>query len=182
MSVRTNRAQVRQDFSKFQIGCNSGSAYETRVLEKQLRRALCVHKPIPAVMIGCGNWARALLANPALSARGTFVIKRVYSPIRINEVKTVSGHRVHSPTQLARYLEKEQIRAVVVASPAPEVKHLFGVLEFSPVVVLLNFSPYRPELTPGIKVFSFDLQVRLDLAAYHAANAEIPVVPENALL
>jgi NADH/NAD ratio-sensing transcriptional regulator Rex len=182
MAVRTNAAQVRKDFSEFQIGSDSSSRYDTHVLERQLRRALCVNKPIPAVIIGCGDWARALLENPALSARGTLVIKRVFSSIRINEVKTVSGHRVHSPTRLARYLEKEQIRVAVVASSAPEVKHLFGVLEFSPVTVLLNFSPFRPKLTPGVKVFSFDLQVRLDLAAYHVANAQIPVVPENALL
>jgi NADH/NAD ratio-sensing transcriptional regulator Rex len=182
MAVGTNATQLRKDFSEFQIGSDSSNGYDTYVLEKQLRRALCVHRPIPAVMIGCGDWARALLKNPALSARGTFVIKRVFSSNGINKVKSVNGHRVHSATRLARYLEKERIRAAVIASSAPEVSDLFGVFKFPPVMVLLNFSPFRPELTPRIKVFSFDLQVRLDLTAYHVANAQIPVVAENALL
>ena len=133
-------------------------------------------------MIGTGECAAMLLANPALASGRTITIERVFAAQKESAVKNVAGHRVYSPAGLSDFLRKKHIALAVVAAPDPEVQALFSVLERSPVKVLLNFSPYRPNVTPTLKVFDFNLHVSLDIAAYHATHGDIPILPENALL
>jgi NADH/NAD ratio-sensing transcriptional regulator Rex len=52
----------------------------------------------------------------------------------------------------------------------------------SPVTAVLNFSSFELDVNPQITVFSFNLQVKLDVVSFYVHNRGIPPLPENSLL
>lgn len=148
----------------------------------EIRKAQRATDTIPTILIGGGDCARLLVNDPALSGRGAFRIKKVFSPSNHRREKKIGDFDVRPLSELPDYLKKKKIKAAVVATTSPDAKNVFSILNNSPVMIILNFSPIKADVNADIKVFDFNLKIKLDVISYYLHHFDIPVLPENVFL
>ncbi|MEW6200826.1 MAG: redox-sensing transcriptional repressor Rex [bacterium] len=179
--LRVKPSQVRKDLSEFNITGESGFGYNTKALENDLCKALKVEK-VPVVLIGSGDWAQTLINEPAFKEQRPFFIKEIFAPTYNLKEKTLNNFKILPLSKLLPYINKKDIQVAIIATSGTQVKNIVEILNNSSVRIILNFSSMRLEANPGIKVFDFNLQVKLGIVCFYLHNPDLPVLPEHALL
>jgi len=174
-------SQIRKDLSEFNIFGESGFGYNTKSLEHDLCKTLKIEK-VPVVLIGCGDWARALTNEPAFNGKRAFFIKDIFAPTYDCKVKTLGDYKILPLSKLLPYINKNHIQIAILATSGASVKNTVEILKNTSIRIILNFSSTRLEVNPGVKVFNFCLEAKLGVVCYYLHNIDLPVLPEHAFL
>jgi redox-sensing transcriptional repressor len=168
-----NDAQVRKDLAYLGNIGQPGIGYHLPDLVVALRRCLGIDRPWPAVLVGVGNLARALLRYRGFQRQGfTFVALIDSDPRKIGQ--QVDGLTVQPPEQLPEVIAKTKAELAVIAVPGEAAQAVADALVSAGVRGILNFAPTVLRVPPKVSLVSVDLAVQLEQLAFlvHLGLAE----------
>jgi redox-sensing transcriptional repressor len=160
-----NDAQVRKDLAYLGNIGQPGIGYHLPDLVAALRRCLGIDRPWPAVLVGVGNLARALLRYRGFQRQGfTFVALIDADPKKIGQ--QVDGLTVQSPEKLPEVIAKTNAELAVIAVPGDAAQGVADLLVSAGVRGILNFAPTVLRVPPAVSLVSVDLAVQLEQLAF----------------
>lgn len=166
LAVSTS-AQVRRDLMTIGFSGSPRRGYDTQDLVAAINVVLARSVETSVALVGVGNLGRAILSYYATRqpwVRFTAAFDR--EPDRTGRV--IHGCRVHPMEQLEAVLEREGIRAAVIAVPASEAQSVADRLVLAGIKSLLNFAPVRLHVPTGTFIDNMDMSTALDRVAYYA--------------
>lgn len=166
LAVSTS-AQVRRDLMTIGFSGSPRRGYAIQELVAAINGVLARSVETSVALVGVGNLGRAILAyyaNRQPWVRFTAAFDR--EPDKANRI--IHGCRVHAMELLEEVLQREGIRAAVVAVPAPEAQAVCDRLVLAGIRSFLNFAPVRLHVPTGTFVDNFDMSTALDRVAYYA--------------
>ncbi len=111
----TTPSQIRQDFNCFGDFGQQGYGYNVKFLYTQISRILCVNKKFPAVIIGSGEIAQALLNSSEFDIRG-IRIKGVFDTDIEKVGSQCAGFEVLHIDHLNEFCKNTPVFLAVIAS------------------------------------------------------------------
>ncbi len=160
-----NDAQVRKDLAYLGNLGQPGIGYHIHDLVAALRRRLGIDRPWPAVLVGVGNLARALLRYRGFQRQGfTFVALFDADPEKVGQ--QVDGLTVHPLDELAKVITATSAELAVLAVPAAAAQSVADALVAAGVRGILNFAPTVLRLPSHVSLVSVDLAVQLEQLAF----------------
>jgi redox-sensing transcriptional repressor len=160
-----NDAQVRKDLAYLGNLGQPGIGYLIQDLTAALRHRLGIDRPWPAVLVGVGNLARALLRYRGFQRQGfTFVALFDSDPTKVGH--EVDGLPVHPPERMAEVIAATKAELAVIAVPAPAAQTVAETLVSAGIRGILNFAPTVLHLPPQVSLVSVDLAVQLEQLAF----------------
>jgi redox-sensing transcriptional repressor len=166
LAVSTS-AQVRRDLMTIGFSGSPRRGYAIQDLMAAINVVMARSVETSVALVGVGNLGRALLSYYA--TRQPWV--RFTAAFDRDTDKTgriIHGCRVYPMDQLETVLQREAIRAVVIAVPTPEAQSVADRLVLAGIRSFLNFAPVRLHVPTGTFVDNFDMSTALDRVAYYA--------------
>jgi redox-sensing transcriptional repressor len=160
-----NDAQVRKDLAYLGNLGQPGIGYPIGDLTAALRHRLGIDRPWPAVLVGVGNLARALLRYRGFQRQG-FTFVALFDSDAAKVGHQVDGLPVHSPERMAEVIVATRAELAVIAVPAPAAQTVADTLVSAGIRGILNFAPTVLRLPPEVSLVSVDLAVQLEQLAF----------------
>jgi redox-sensing transcriptional repressor len=160
-----NDAQVRKDLAYLGNLGQPGIGYHIPDLTAALRHRLGIDRPWPAVLVGVGNLARALLRYRGFQRQGFTFVALFDSDVR-KVGHEVDGMPVHPPERMAEVIAATKAELAVIAVPAPAAQTVADMLVAAGIRGILNFAPTVLRLPPEVSLVSVDLAVQLEQLAF----------------
>ncbi len=132
-------SQVRQDFNSFGDFGQQGYGYNVKYLYTQVSRILCVNKKFPAIIIGSGDMAKALLVSTLFDIRGIRIVG-VFSPNKNDVGKECSSFTVRHTDEIKEFCDSCNVSLAVYALPELYDNDLCRYLSECGIKGLWNFS------------------------------------------
>ena len=166
LAVSTS-AQVRRDLMTIGFSGSPRRGYDIQDLVAAINVILARSVETSVALVGVGNLGRAILSYYATRqpwVRFTAAFDR--EPDKTNRV--INGCRVYSMEQVEDVLQREGIRAAVIAVPAADAQAVADRLVLAGIKSFLNFAPVRLRVPTGTFVDNVDMSTALDRVAYYA--------------
>jgi redox-sensing transcriptional repressor len=160
-----NDAQVRKDLAYLGNLGQPGIGYHIPDLTAALRHRLGIDRPWPAVLVGVGNLARALLRYRGFQRQG-FTFVALFDSDASKVGHEVDGMPVHPPERMAEVIAATKAELAVIAVPAPAAQTVADMLVAAGIRGILNFAPTILRLPPKVSLVSVDLAVQLEQLAF----------------
>lgn len=173
LSVRMNvtASQIRQDLNNFGGFGQQGYGYNVAYLYQEIAKILGLDRENSMVIIGCGNFGRALANYQNFENRG-FVTKAIFD---INPDKV--GNRVRNiPVlyidELANFLKNNDIKIAVLTIPKEEAIKVAEVLVDNGIKAIWNFAHVDLDVPSDVVVENVHLSESLMQLSYRIAEAD----------
>jgi redox-sensing transcriptional repressor len=158
-------AQVRKDLAYLGNLGHPGVGYPAADLIAALRNRLGIDREWPAVVVGVGNLARALLRYRGFEEQG-FRFVALFDADAGKVGQTVDGLKIHATERMAEIIKKTGAELGVVAVPAEAAQTVTDALVASGIRGILNFAPTGLRLPAGVSLVAVDLAVQLEQLAF----------------
>ncbi|MFO0805900.1 MAG: redox-sensing transcriptional repressor Rex [Gemmataceae bacterium] len=158
-------AQVRRDLAALGSLGQRGIGYEAKELTAAIRGALGIDRTWPAVLVGVGNLARALLRYRGFRAQG-FDIVGLFDddPSKIGQ--RIEGVIVEPVAGLGDRAAKLGAELAIITVPAEAAQSVTDDLVKAGVRGVLNFAPVLLKLPPKVRLVNVDLAIQLEQLAF----------------
>jgi redox-sensing transcriptional repressor len=160
-----NDAQVRKDLAYLGNLGQPGIGYHIPDLITALRRCLGIDRPWPAVLVGAGNLARALLRYRGFQRQG-FTFVALFDSDAKKVGQQLDGLMIYSPDKIPAVISQTGAELAVLAVPAPAAQAVADALVSAGIRGILNFAPTVLRLPPHVSLVSVDLAVQLEQLAF----------------
>lgn len=160
-----NAATVRRDLSRLRINGVRGLGYDARYLAAELTRALGSSEEWPVVVVGAGNFGRALVNHHRLAERG-FPIRAVVDVADEVVGTRVGDLRVEHLGQLGSIVHERDIGVGVIATPPGAAQSVADLLVHSGLRSILNLTSSPLSVPPGIEVRRVDLTSEMQILSF----------------
>lgn len=167
LSVRMNvtASQIRQDLNNFGGFGQQGYGYNVSYLYQEISKILGLDHENSMIIIGCGNFGRALANYQNFENRG-FVTKAIFD---INPDKV--GNRVRNiPVlyidELPNFLRNNDIKIAVLTIPKEEAVKVTEVLVAGGIKAIWNFAHVDLEVPSDVVVENVHLSESLMQLSY----------------
>ena len=164
-AVGVGAAQVRRDLTYLGRVGRPGVGYRVTDLAGAIRSALGIDREWPAVLVGAGNLARALLRYRGFPERG-FRIVGLFDADPAKVGQRVEGLEVRPVAELRRRVHRLRAELGVVAVPSEAAQEVGELLAAAGIKGVLNFAPAVLRLPGGIAVVNVDLTIQLEQLAF----------------
>jgi redox-sensing transcriptional repressor len=164
LAAGANDAQVRKDLGFVGVAGRPGIGYARGPAADAIRRAIGMHRPWRAVLVGAGNIGRALAAYGRFREEG-FVIVAIIDRAPSIVGRRVAGIEVRRMDQLARAVRSEGVDIGIIAVPAEEAQGVADALVEAGVRGVLNFAPTRLRVDERVPVVEVDFRAALERLA-----------------
>jgi redox-sensing transcriptional repressor len=158
-------AQVRKDLAHVGRLGRRGVGYRVDDLAAGIRSVLGIDREWPAVLVGAGNLARALLRYRGFPDRG-FRLVGLFDADPRKVGQRVEGLEVLPITDLARRVRSLGAELGIVAVPSESADEVAAALTAAGVRGVLNFAPAVLRLPAGVAVVNVDLTIQLEQLAF----------------
>src|SRR5215213_4747566 len=158
-------AQVRKDLAYLGRVGRRGVGYRVADLAAGIRSALGIDREWPAVLVGAGNLARALLRYRGFAERG-FRIVALFDADPAKVGQSIEGLEVRPVAELRRRVRLLRVELGIVAVPWEAAQEVGERLAAAGVKGVLNFAPAVLRLPAGIAVVNVDLTIQLEQLAF----------------
>lgn len=172
LSVRMNvtASQIRQDLNNFGGFGQQGYGYNVAYLYQEIAKILGLDRENSMVIIGCGNFGRALANYQNFENRG-FVTKAIFD---VNPDKV--GNRIRNiPVlyidELAKFLQNNDIKIAVLTIPREEAVKVAEVLVENGIKAIWNFAHVDLDVPSDVVVENVHLSESLMQLSYRIAEA-----------
>ncbi len=172
LSVRMNvtASQIRQDLNNFGGFGQQGYGYNVAYLYQEIAKILGLDRENSMIIIGCGNFGRALANYQNFENRG-FVTKAIFD---VNPDKV--GNRVRNiPVlyidELAKFLQANDIKIAVLTIPREEAVKVSEVLVANGIKAIWNFAHVDLDVPSDVVVENVHLSESLMQLSYRIAEA-----------
>jgi redox-sensing transcriptional repressor len=158
-------AQVRKDLAYLGSLGRRGVGYRVTDLVAAIRAALGIDREWPAVLVGAGNLARALVRYRGFAESGFRIVGLFDSdPRQVGQ--RVEGLAVEPVSELVRRVRELRAELGIVAVPMEAAQEVGEALAAAGVRGVLNFAPAVLRLPAGIAVVNVDLTIQLEQLAF----------------
>lgn len=158
-------AQVRKDLAHLGRLGRRGVGYRVADLAAGIRSVLGIDREWPAVLVGAGNLARALLRYRGFPERG-FRLVGLFDADPRKVGQRVEGLDVLPMTDLSRRVRSLGAELGIVAVPSEAADEVAAALAAAGVRGVLNFAPAVLRLPAGVAVVNVDLTIQLEQLAF----------------
>ena len=158
-------AQVRKDLSYLGGLGRRGVGYRVADLTAGIRSALGIDREWPAVLVGAGNLARALLRYRGFPERG-FRLAGLFDSDPRKVGQRIEGLEVLPMADLDRRARAIGAELGIIAVPWESAQEVGEALAAAGVRGVLNFAPGVLRLPPGVAVVNVDLTIQLEQLAF----------------
>jgi redox-sensing transcriptional repressor len=160
-----NDAQVRKDLAYLGNLGQPGIGYPIGDLIAALRCRLGIDRPWPAVLVGVGNLARALLHYRGFQRQG-FNFVALFDADAKKVGQQLDGLQIYPPERMAEVIAQTGAELGVLAVPASAAQGVADSLVAAGIRGILNFAPTVLRLPPNVSLVSVDLAVQLEQLAF----------------
>jgi redox-sensing transcriptional repressor len=160
-----NDAQVRKDLAYLGNLGQPGIGYHLTDLIAALRCRLGIDRPWPAVVVGVGNLARALLRYRGFQRQG-FTFVALFDTDARKVGQQLDGLVIHPLERMPEVIAATAAELGVVAVPAAAAQGVADALVAAGVRGILNFAPTVLRVPPSVSLVSVDLAVQLEQLAF----------------
>lgn len=162
-------AQVRRDLTYFgQFGI-PGRGYQVKELKKALVGILGLDREWNVGLVGVGNLGRALLSYQGFQKQGMKIVAAFDSDAS-KFGKKIGEAMVYDSSDLVSVLSRENIKMLILATPASQAQTVINQAASSGVKAILNFAPIRPKIPSGMKILNIDMAIELERLSYMATR------------
>ena len=161
-----NDVQVRKDLSSVSSGGRPKVGYNIRGLILDLKEFLGYNAVNDAVMVGCGNLGRALMAYRGFREYGL----RIVAGFDVSDDivgEEVSGKPVLPLSGLPQYCRENGIRIGVITTPAQAAQKACDLLMEGGIKAVWNFAPAHITVGEGVLVQNENMACSLALLSKH---------------
>lgn len=144
-------SQVRLDLSYFGDFGQQGYGYNVKKLKKELASILNMHAKTTFIIIGAGNIGRALSRFKAFKNAG-FELKAIFDISPLLAGQRINGVPVHDASELAAYVNDNNIDIAVIAVPRESANAVGKTLTGAGIKGILNFAPLDLDVQEGLSV------------------------------
>jgi redox-sensing transcriptional repressor len=173
-AVKVDSATIRRDFSYFGALGKKGYGYNVNYLLSFFSKTLDQDELTKVALIGVGNLGTAFLHYNFLKNNNTKI--ECAFDVDPGKIDTSIGDvPIYDMADLEQRLLEENIPVVILTVPAPVAQQITDQIVKSNVKGILNFTPARLNVPPGIRVHHIDLAVELQSLVYflkHYPNDE----------
>ncbi len=160
-----NAATVRRDLSRLKIHGVRGIGYEARYLASELSRALGTSEEWPVLVVGVGNFGRALVNHRRLPERG-FPIRAVLDIDERIVGSTVGDLQVEHLDQLESIVVERGIGLGVIATPPGAAQGVADSLVAAGLRSILNLTSTPLEVGTDVEVRRVDLATEMQILSF----------------
>lgn len=139
----------------------SGVGYDCATLHERIRSVVGTNRQWAAVLVGCGNIGRALLAYGGFEHQG-FEIVAVFDSNRKVIGKKIGSLEVAPMSDLRRTIRSHQASIGIIAVPRSAAQSVAGQMCAAGVRGILNFAPMRLAVSQGVCVTNIDVNVAIE--------------------
>ena len=164
-SLGLNDTQVRKDLAHFGQFGRSGVGYEVTPLIRRLRKILGTDRVSTALLVGAGDFGRAVAAYPGFRSKG-FELVAAFDSDPGKAGKYVAHLPVQPMTELHEAASLHGARLAIVAVPPDAAQNVADQLVASGVLGILNIGPAGLNTPPGTAVHDLDLAAELERLNY----------------
>lgn len=159
-------AQIRKDLSYFGRFGKQGRGYSVHRLADELRQILGLDARWRVAVIGIGRLGRAIASYPGFEGQG-FDIVSLYdaSPALIGT--DIEGRTVKDVSTLREDLDHEPVDIGIVAVPGEVAQDVVDTLVNAGVEAILNYTPARVLVRPGVELKHINPVLFLQSMTYH---------------
>lgn len=157
--------QIRKDFSYFGNFGKPGVGYDLRTLISQINKVLRLDTGHKAALVGVGNLGSALLAYPGFRTYG-FEIVSAFDIDRRKIGRRTAGVLIEDMAALDD-LNTRGIHLAIIAVPEAASQEVADALVRTGIRGILNFTPRRLAVPPGVKTVAIDIAVDLARLPYY---------------
>ncbi|MGE5590970.1 MAG: redox-sensing transcriptional repressor Rex [Bacillota bacterium] len=165
--------QIRKDLAYFGAFGTRGVGYDTEILSRRIKRILGLHKGVNAVLVGAGNLGTAL-ARYSLAKHKDVRIVAIFDNDWDKIGKEIQGVEIQPLDDLCTKCHELNVRIGIITVPAPEAQSVADVLVRAGIEAILNFSPSKLKVPPGVYVQNIDLTIELQSLAYYTSMGVEP--------
>lgn len=158
--VQVDPTQVRKDFGSIGLRGRGRVGYEVDEVVTALRRALGFDRTHPAVIVGAGHLASALIAYRGFRKYGLHILAAFDSdPAKADG--TVGDCPVLPVCGLAEFVGRNGIRLAIVTTPVDAAQEVTETLVGAGVQAIWNFAPAHLVVPAGVRVRDEHISVGL---------------------
>jgi redox-sensing transcriptional repressor len=139
---------VRQDISHLDFSGISKRGYELDKLKQTLSSVLGLDSTYATVIVGAGNFGRALLLHDDFREKG-FDIKAIFDNDPKLIGKRIESYYIQSIDKLTAVVKKNKVRIGVIAVPAKTAQEVADMLAAAGVKGILNLSTANVQIPQG---------------------------------
>lgn len=165
-----NPAQIRKDFSIFNISGSKKGGYIIDDILPRIREILSKGKPQEVVIIGAGNLGMALLRYKGFEKEGIH-IKAAFDIVQEKIVKN-PGLPLYPMSELESFVQQHGIKVAIMAVPEHAAQGVLDHLINAGIVGILNFAPVRLRATKNCYINNVNLENELEKVIYFARVLE----------
>ncbi|WP_066320577.1 redox-sensing transcriptional repressor Rex [Bacillus sp. FJAT-29814] len=173
-AVKVDSATIRRDFSYFGALGKKGYGYNVNYLLSFFSKTLDQDELTKVALIGVGNLGTAFLHYNFLKNNNTKI--ECAFDVDPGKIGTSIGDvPIYALNDLEERLLADNISVVILTVPAPVAQMITDQIVKANVKGILNFTPARLNVPPGIRVHHIDLAVELQSLVYflkHYPNDE----------
>jgi redox-sensing transcriptional repressor len=158
-------AQVRKDLAYLGGLGRRGVGYRVVDLAAGIRTALGIDREWPAVVVGAGNLARALLRYRGFPERG-FRLVGLFDADPRKVGQQIEGLDIFPMTDLASRTRTLSAELGIVAVPSEAAQEVGEALADAGIRGVLNFAPAVLRLPARVVVVNVDLTIQLEQLAF----------------
>lgn len=143
---------------------HAGVGYDCALLMDRIRGIIGTNRPWTAVLVGCGNIGRALLAYGGFVGQG-FEIAAVFDGQKGVVGRVVGRLTVQPMSELRKSVRSTKATIGIIAVPRSAAQTVATQLCNAGVRGILNFAPMRLAVSEGVAVTNIDVNVALEQLA-----------------
>ncbi len=171
-AVGGNAAQVRKDFSLFDICGQKKGGYQVDALLERISAILGKDQVNEVVLVGAGHLGTALMRYHGFEKEG---IKIVAAFDLRPEGKSAFGNIAILPMeQLGGFIKERGIKIGIIAVPETAANAVLDELVKAGIKGILNFAPIRLRAAEEVTINNVDLRLELENVIYfvHALDKD----------
>ncbi len=165
-SLGLTGAQIRRDLAHFGPFGRPGVGYEVTPLIDRLRKILGTDRISPALLVGAGDFGRAVAAYQGFQPKG-FELVAAFDTDPDRAGRHVGHLPVQPMAELPHVASLHGARLAIVAVPADVAQNVADRLVAAGVLGILNIGPVVLDTPAGIAVRDLDLAAELERLNFH---------------
>ncbi len=159
-------AQIRKDLSYFGRFGKQGRGYSVSRLLEELKAILGLDSRWKVVVVGVGRLGRAIASYPGFEGQG-FDIIAMYDASAALVGTEIERRHVRDVASLETDLKKTAVDIGIVAVPGEYAQDVVDTLVEAGVHAILNYTPNRVQIPPGVEIRHINPVLFLQSMTYH---------------
>jgi len=163
--VGATPAQVRKDFSIFNITGHKKAGYKVNDLLEQLKNVLGKEKIQRVIVVGAGNLGTAFMRYKGFERIGIRIVAGF--DIDVTKMKPHAGIPVLAMDKLEEYVAKNGIKIGFITVPDTVAQRVFDQMVRAGIKGVLNLAPITLKVPEHVVVNNIDIAVELENIIYY---------------